>query len=105
MNELLVIFHSPPDVGEFERNWSDRFVSKAERMPGLKRVSVTRIYGGPAGEVNIHLIHEFFFEDAQALREAMASPEGKEAGQELLSFAADYVTICFGEHLEEDRSN
>jgi uncharacterized protein (TIGR02118 family) len=105
MNELLVIFHSPPDVREFERNWSERFVSKAEKMPGLKRVSVTRIYGGPAGEVNIHLIHEFFFEDAQTLREAMASPEGQEAGRELLSFAADYVTICFGEHLEEDRSN
>jgi uncharacterized protein (TIGR02118 family) len=103
MNELLVIFQSPPDVSEFEQNWSERFVSKAEKMPGLKRVSVTRIYGGPAGEVNIHLIHEFFFKDAQAVREAMTSPEGQEAGQELLSFAADYVTICFGEHLEEDR--
>jgi uncharacterized protein (TIGR02118 family) len=103
MNKLLVIFRSPPDVEAFERNWSERFVSKAERMPGLKRVSVTRIYGGPAGEVDYHLIHEFFFKDAQALREAMVSLEGQQAGQELLSFAAEYVSICFGEHLEEDR--
>jgi uncharacterized protein (TIGR02118 family) len=104
MNKLMVIFHTPPDVVEFEKNWSERFVSKAEKMPGLKRVSVTRVYGGPAGEVNYHLIHEFFFEDAKAVREAMVSPEGQEAGQEVLSFAADYVTLCFGEHLEENKA-
>jgi uncharacterized protein (TIGR02118 family) len=103
MNKLIVIFHTPPDVMAFEKNWSERFVSKAEKMPDLKRVSVTRIYGGPAGEVDIHLIHEFFFEDVQSVRQAMLSPEGQEAGQELLSFANDYVTICFGEHLEEAR--
>jgi uncharacterized protein (TIGR02118 family) len=104
MNKLMVIFHTPPNIMEFEENWSERFVSKAEKMPDLKGVSVTRVYGGPAGEVNIHLIHEFYFEDAQSIRRAMVSPEGQEAGQELLSFAVDYVTICFGEHLEEARS-
>jgi uncharacterized protein (TIGR02118 family) len=103
MNKLMVIFNIPPNIMEFERNWSERFVSKAEKMPGLKRVSVTRVYGGPSGEVNIHLVHEFYFDDAQSIRNAMVSPEGQDAGQELLSFAADYVTICFGEHLEEDR--
>jgi uncharacterized protein (TIGR02118 family) len=104
MNKLMVIFHTPPNIVEFEKNWSERFVSKAERMPGLKRVSVTRVVGGPGGDVDIHLMHEFFFDDAKAVREAMVSPEGKEAGQELLSFAADYVTICFGEHFEETRA-
>jgi uncharacterized protein (TIGR02118 family) len=103
VNKLLIQFTTPPDVEAFERNWSERFVSSAEKMPGLKRVSVSRVYGGPAGEVNLHLVHEFFFENAQSLRDAMASPEGQLAGQELLAFAAEYVTICFAEHLEEDR--
>jgi uncharacterized protein (TIGR02118 family) len=103
MNKLMVIFHTPPDVVEFEQKWSERFVPKVEKMPGIKRVSVTRVYGGPAGEVDLHLIHEFFFEDAKSLHQAMVSPEGQEAGQEVLSFAADFVTICFGEHLEEAR--
>jgi uncharacterized protein (TIGR02118 family) len=103
MNKLLIQFTNPPDVEDFETKWSERFVPFAERMPGLKRVSVSRIYGGPAGEVNLHLVHEFFFENAQSVHDAMASPEGQLAGQELLAFAAGYVTICFAEHLEEDR--
>jgi uncharacterized protein (TIGR02118 family) len=103
MNKLLIQFTTPPDVEIFEQNWSERFVPSAEKMPGLKRVSVSRVYGGPAGDVNLHLVHEFFFENAQSLRDAMASPEGQSAGQELLAFAADYVKICFAEHLEEDR--
>lgn len=103
MNKIMIQFHIPPDIMDFEKSWSERFVPLAEKMPGLKRVSVTRVYGGPAGDVNLHLVHEFFFEDAKAVREAMASSEGQEAGQALLAFAADYVTICFAEHLEEDR--
>jgi uncharacterized protein (TIGR02118 family) len=104
MNKLLIQFLNPPDVEDFEHKWSEGFVPLAERMPGLKRVSVSRIYGGPAGEVNLHLVHEFFFENAQSLRHAMSSPEGQRAGQALLDFASEYVTICFAEHLEEDRN-
>ena len=103
MNKLMLMFANPPDVEAFERAWSERFVPSAEKMPGIKRVSVSRISGGPSGEVDIHLVHEFYFEDAQSLREAMASPEGQVAGQELLAFAAEYVTICFAQHMEEVR--
>jgi len=103
VNKLMVQFKNPPDVENFEKKWSESFVPFAEKMPGLKRVSVSRIYGGPAGEVNLHLVHEFFFEDAQSVHDAMASPEGQRAGQELLAFAADYVMICFAQHLEEER--
>jgi uncharacterized protein (TIGR02118 family) len=103
MNKLVIQFAYPPDVEDFEIKWSERFVPVAEKMPGVKRVSISRIYGGPAGEVDLHLVHEFYFEDAKSLRHAMASPEGQRAGQELLAFAADYVTIFFAEHLEEAR--
>ena len=99
----MILFQNPPDVENFEKNWSERFVPFAEKMPGLKRVSVSRVYGGPAGEVDLHLVHEFFFKDAQSVQYAMASPEGQLAGQELLAFAAEYVTICFSQHLEEER--
>jgi hypothetical protein len=33
----------------------------------------------------------------------MASSAGQAAGQALMSFAAQKVTLCFAEHLEEDR--
>jgi hypothetical protein len=49
------------------------------------------------------MIHEFYFEDEDSLRQAMLSEEGQLTGQALLTFAADIVTIVFAEHLEEAR--
>lgn len=75
----------------------------AERMPGIRRVTVSRIYGGPAGPADLHLVHEIFFDDANSLQMALVSPEGVEAGRALMDIAASFVSLCFSEHLEEDR--
>ncbi|NIS78752.1 MAG: EthD family reductase [Anaerolineales bacterium] len=102
MHKLMLLFRQPDNVVEFETRWSQDFVRTAERMPGLRRVAISRITGGPSGEVDLHLVHEFYFDDAQAMRDAMASQEGQAAGVALMSFAADEVTLCFAEHLEDD---
>ena len=102
MHKLMLLFRQPTDVVEFETRWSHSFVRAAERMPGLRRVALSRIIGGPFGEVDLHLVHEFYFDDAQAMRDAMASQEGQDAGKALMSFAAEEVTLCFAEHLEDD---
>jgi len=96
----MVIFHTPSDPTTFERCWSESFVRAAEQMPGLRRVAVSRAAGGPAGQVDVYLVHEFFFEDLHAVQEAMASPEGQIAGRALMSFAGEKVTLCFADHLE-----
>lgn len=102
MHKLMILFRQPEDVVEFDTRWSQEFVRIAEKMPGLRRVAVSRISGGPSGEVDLHLIHEFYFDHAQAAREAMVSPEGQAAGRALMSFAADVATLCFADHLEDD---
>ncbi len=99
----MVIFHTPTDVPAFENRWSEEFVPQAERMPGLRRVVLSRVMGAPATGVDVHLVHEFIFDDADAVQAAMVSPEGQAAGRALMGFAAPYVTLCFAEHMEEDR--
>lgn len=99
----MVLFRPPADLTGFEARWSDEFVPLGERLPGLRRVSVGRVTGGPEGLSDLHLVHEFFFDDAAALRRALASPEGQAAGRALMSFAADVVTVCFVDHHEENR--
>jgi uncharacterized protein (TIGR02118 family) len=99
----MVIFHTPTDVPVFENRWSEEFVPRAEHMPGLRRVVLSRVMGGPAGGGDVHLVHEFLFDDADAVKAAMVSPEGQAAGRALMGFAAPYVTLCFAEHMEEAR--
>jgi uncharacterized protein (TIGR02118 family) len=105
MYKLMVIFHQTSDTSGLEQLWSETFVAQAERMPGLRRVAVSRVRGRLVEQTQIHLIHEFFFDDEAALHSALASQEGQAAGQALMEFAAQTVTLLVAEHLEEQRGD
>ena len=104
MHKLMLLFRRPDDVDGFEQRWSHEFVPRAEKMPGIRRVTVSRIHGGPSGAADLHLVHELFFDDVDSLQRALTSPEGTEAGRALMDVAANFVSLCFAEHLEEDRA-
>ncbi len=100
MHKLIALFTQPAEVEKFETRWSHEFVGLAEKMPDLRRATVSRIEGGPAGPSPYHLIHEFYFDDKDALLAAMTSPEGTAAARCLMDFAANDVTLMLAEHLE-----
>jgi uncharacterized protein (TIGR02118 family) len=104
VHKLMLLFKKPQDVAAFETEWSERFVVLAERMPGIRRIAVIRVTGGPEGGADLHMIHEFYFDNSDALESAMISPEGQAAGKVLMSFASANVEILFAEHMEEDRT-
>jgi uncharacterized protein (TIGR02118 family) len=99
--KLVLLFKQPADPAEFERRWSEEFVPLAEGLPGLQRVVVSHTHGGPAGPVDIYLIHELHFEGLSALTAAMASPQGIAAGQCLVRLAGGGATLLFAEHMED----
>jgi uncharacterized protein (TIGR02118 family) len=102
MHKLMLIFRRPMDVETFETRWSHDFVGAAEKMPDIRRVTVSRISGGVSNAGDVYLVHEFYFDDAESMRRAMASGHGQKAGKLLMGFAADIVSICFAEHWEDD---
>ena len=101
MYKLIALFTQPADTGVFETRWSHEFVPLAEKMPGLRRATDGRIEGGPAGPSPYYLVHEFYFDDKDALVAAMTSPEGKSSARCLMEFAPKDVTLVFAEHLED----
>jgi uncharacterized protein (TIGR02118 family) len=105
MHKLMLLFRPPPDIDAFESAWSHSFVPAAERMPGIRRVAVSRPLEAVGGSLDLYLVHEFFFDDLPAAREAMASSNGQAAGRALMGFASGAVSLCFAEHLEEDRAD
>jgi uncharacterized protein (TIGR02118 family) len=102
MHKLIVVIRRPSDPATFEDRWSQEFVPRAERMPGLRRVTLSRVVGGLPEAMDIHLIHEFYFDHLAALQSAMASPEGQAAGRALMAFAAREASLSFAEHMEMD---
>ena len=102
MHKLIVLIRRPGDPAAFEDRWSREFVPRAERMPGLRRVTLSRIHGNLPGAIDLHLVHEFYFDGLEALQSAMASPQGQEAGRALMAFGSAEASLFFAEHLEMD---
>jgi hypothetical protein len=74
--------------------------SSVSGASGLSRSPSECPGGAPGSSPTIQLVHEFLFDDLEALRHAMTSSEGQQAGRALMSFAADSSELFFAEHLE-----
>jgi uncharacterized protein (TIGR02118 family) len=85
-----------------EHRWATEFLPLAEQMPGVVRLSLARVFGEPSGASSYDRLHEFYFATDADLDAALSSPVGIKAGQVLLQFAADLVTVLFSEVFEEN---
>jgi uncharacterized protein (TIGR02118 family) len=101
MYKLSILFRAPADIPRFEHDWAHTFVPLAEAMPGILRVAVSNIDGGPDGPAPFYKSHEFYFESRAAMDTAMNSESGVRAGYALNQFAPGLFTILFCEVLED----
>lgn len=97
MVKLVALYKKPADVAAFEKHYREVHTPLARKMPGLKRLEVSHITGSPAGEAKFHLLAEMYFESHEAMKAALASPEGKAAGKDVMSFAGDLVHMMFAD--------
>jgi uncharacterized protein (TIGR02118 family) len=100
MVKLIALYKQPDDPADFDRQYFEMHVPLAMKMPGLVRCEVAKVTGAPAGEPPYYMTAALYFNDMAALNAAMASPEGKAAAKNLMSFAARYVTMFFAEVAE-----
>ncbi len=101
MHKLIILFKSPDAEQAFQLGWQ-KFLALAEKMPGLRLETVSRVERMVFGktEGGYALIHELLFDSKEALEAAMQSPEGAAAGKFLQSFTGGKVTLLIAEHLE-----
>lgn len=97
MVKLIALYKKPENVAEFEKRYFEEHIPLANKMPGLRRVEISRMVGSPMGESPYHLMAELYFDNMDALKAAMSSPEGKEAGKNIMSFAKEITTMIFAE--------
>lgn len=97
MVKLIAMYKKPYNTEEFDRRYFQEHVPLASKMPGLRRVEISRVLGAPQGEADYYLMAEMYFEDMESLKAAMGSPEGKAAAKDLMNFARDIVSMMFAE--------
>ncbi len=97
MTKLVALYRKPADVAAFEKHYFEVHTPLVKEYPGLKKLEITRITGAPIGETKYHLLCEMYFDSKEALDAALASKEGRAVAKDLMSFAADLVTVFVGD--------
>ena len=97
MLKLVALYRTPPDPAAFDSHFDSVHLPLLRAFPGLRRLEVTRVTGAPIGAARYHLLCGLYFDNKDAMDEALASPQGRAVARDLMSFAADLVTVFHGE--------
>lgn len=98
MVKLTALYRAPEHKEEFLQKYTGEHLPLAKQMPGLIKAEVYNMKG--LGGNKYFLCAELYFDNEDALNAAMASPEGKAAAKNLMSFAKDYVEMYVSELTE-----
>lgn len=104
MHKLVILIEPPQDYDAFEEIWP-QFLHLAERMPGLRRESTSRIDGLLYGRYDCTIIHELYFDSLSDIQAAMGSPEGRATGELLQKMTRGRMTLLYADHKEDDLEN
>ena len=96
MAKLIVVYRIPRDPAEFDRYYAQVHTPLAKKIPGLRRLEVTRLTGAPSGASDLYLIAELYFDNAAARETALATNEGKATEADVPKFAEGIVSVYFG---------
>lgn len=95
MVKLVALYKKPPDPEGFDSHYTQTHVPLVRKWPGLRRVEIGKVTGAIGGESPYYLVAEMYFDDVDALKTALRSPEGRAAGENLQSFAPGLVTMLY----------
>lgn len=100
MIKLIALYRRPSDPAEFDAHFSSVHLPLLREFPGLRKIEITRVSGAPIGEAKFHAMAELYFDDKDAMDAALGSKQGKAVVRDLMSFAADLVTVFHGKPSE-----
>jgi uncharacterized protein (TIGR02118 family) len=101
MIKFIALYKKPADEEAFMRHYTEVHTPLVLKVPGLHKLEVTRLTRNPmGGEPAYFLMAEMSYPDMDTFKAAMKSPENAATGADLMTFAADLVTLLQGEVLE-----
>lgn len=100
MVKLIALYKQPEDKQAFDEHYQNVHTPITKKIPGLRKMEVTKIVGAPGGESKYYLLCEMYYDDHESLKQAMKTDESKASGKDLMSFAGNLVTMMIGEEVE-----
>jgi uncharacterized protein (TIGR02118 family) len=101
MIKLIALYRKPENTTEFDKHYHEIHTPLVRKYPGLRKLEITRITGAPIGETKYHLMAEMYWDSKEDMDKALGSPEGRAVAKDLMSFAAEVVTVFYGNVAQE----
>jgi uncharacterized protein (TIGR02118 family) len=80
---FIIIWHdTPTDAEAFDRHYRDVHIPLANKMPGLRRYSLSRNLKPVRGDAP-YCVAELEWDDPEAMKRDVESPEGKATGEDV----------------------
>ena len=83
---------------EFAKYWLDTHAPLAKKMPGLRKYVANVVRRPPNREPDYHGVVELWFDDADSMKRAFASPEGLATQKDTETFTSKLTTLHIDEH-------
>jgi uncharacterized protein (TIGR02118 family) len=96
MSKLIALYRQPADPASFDQAYFNTHLPLIATVPGLKRTVITRFTRALQGD-GFYMMAEMQFEDKDALKAGMRSPEMAAAAENLNTFAGGLITLLLGE--------
>ena len=91
MVKFIALYSKPEDPKAFDDRYLNGHIPLAAKIPGLRRMELSRIKGSPGGEPRYYLMAELYFNSHEALNAGLKSEQGKAVGKDVMSFAGKLV--------------
>lgn len=98
MHRITIEYGQPADAEQFEKHYTEVHVPLATALPGLRRFTTSHPRG--LGTDAPYFVAELWFDDANALKAALKSPEMAETGADAQTFDVASTVMFSGEVLE-----
>jgi uncharacterized protein (TIGR02118 family) len=95
MVKLVAMFNLPPgtDEAEFEKYFVKKHARDAAKIPGLRKYSIGKVVGSPAGEPAWYRVNELWFDSVPAALKAFNSQVAADATNDLMPRVKDFTPV------------
>lgn len=102
MIKVIAMFKQPEDQAAFDEHYFNVHVPLTEKIPGLKKIEVTKIKGMITGDPSkYYLLTEMYYEDMDSMKAALRTDEAKASGKDAFKFAGELIEMYIGEEVNE----
>lgn len=94
--KLVALYQQPEDPEAFEKRYFEGHAPLVEQIPGIRNNVITRFGKALAGE-GFYMMAEMYFDDMDALKAALRTPEMAATGEDIQKFAGHLMTLMIAE--------